>query len=129
MLEKVQISALEKWYARPEVLGHAREIVDSGRVEDLEDYLQKTCLMPLGRHDKLPDFMRDEKGNTLFPTNLDPRHDEEGWQDAVEIAWAVIKMSLGVSHENVHKHIADTQKSDWDRFLESVEQRKRERQG
>ena len=71
--------------------------------------------------------MRDEKGEPLFPENLDPREVEDQWQDAVDIAWQVMKAKLGIAHDDIHLAVADHQQQDWDSFIERAEQRKRER--
>jgi len=127
MLTDEQRQALRRWYSEAEVVDEARRLLTKKEYLQLEDYLHKTCLMPLSRHDQLPDYMRDDSGATLFPTNVDPRVDEELWQDAIEVGWEVMGETIGATHDDVHQAIADDQERDWQAFLESVEQRKRER--
>lgn len=127
MLTEAERNALITWYSRQEVLDEAKRLFEVHRFQDMEDYLHKSCLMPLGRHDALPDDMRDDEGNPLFPNNLDPRVVFDRWQDAVEVCWEVMTDKLGISHDDVHRGVAELQSRDWDSFIESVEQRKRER--
>ena len=91
MLTERQEKALRQWYSEEKVLGEAQRLFDNKTFQDLEQYIQKTCLLPLGRHDALPDYMRDDDGDTIFPSNLDPRVDEGKWQDAIEVGWAVME--------------------------------------
>ena len=95
--------------------------------EELEEHLHMRCLFALSRHAELPDWMRTEGGEPLFPTNLNPAQDLEKWRDAVEVAWEVMEEELSVTHDEVHHRLADEQGADWERFLESVAKRKRER--
>ena len=127
MLDETQREAIALWYAQPSVLDEARRLYDSGAHEELEGYLHRTSLLPVGRHDTLPEFMRDGDGKTLFPTNLNPGEDEDGWQDAIEIGWQVIEAELGIAHDDVHRAIAAEQQDEWQAFLKSVEQRREER--
>lgn len=127
MLTDQEQSALRTWYAQPHILKEAEQFYKDGALERMEDYLHKVCILPLGRHDQLPDFMKNDQGEPLFPDNLDPRENEEKWQDAIEIGWAVMKEKLGVSHDDIHKNIANIQQKDWDAFMKSVEERKKER--
>lgn len=127
MLSDVEAAALRRWYARPEVLVRARQLHDGGLLEELEELLHRSSLLPLSDHEALPDYMRDEQGGPLFPTNLNPMRDEVKWQDAIEIGWEVVEQKLGISHDDVHRAIAKEQNEDWEAFLEDVERRKRER--
>ena len=45
--------------------------------------------------------------------------DKDGWQ--------VLQEQVGISREDVHRRIARVQKQDWKSFIDSVEQRKKER--
>jgi len=127
MLTKREREALRRWYARPEVLERVRELSEEGRPEDLEVYLHRTCLMPLGQHQQLPDYLRTDEGTPLFENNLNPVVDEEKWQDAIEVGWEVVEDQLGVSHDDIHQTIATAQQDEWEAFLASVERRKTER--
>ena len=127
MLTDGEREALTRWYSRDEVVETAKKLIDEKRWDRLEDYLHKGCLMPLGRHDQLPDYMKNEEGGPLFPDNLDPRASLEHWQDAVEVAWDVMSEKLSFAHDDVHRSVAQAQRSDWESFLESVERRKKER--
>lgn len=127
MLTDRERDALVRWYSQQHVLDRARELYDEEAHEDLEEFLHKKCLLPLGRHDKLPDYLLNDDGEPLFKHDLNPFGDEEKWQDAIEVGWQVMEDKLGFSHSDVHRAIAGKQKDDWEAFLESVEQRKRER--
>jgi hypothetical protein len=127
MLTQTQQAAVAQWYTRPEVLDGARQLYEANEPERLEAFLHKEALLPLGRHDTLPDYMRDDEGGPLFPDNLSPMADEASWQDAIEIGWQVIERELGFSHDDVHRAVATEQQDDWAAFLASVEQRKNER--
>ena len=128
MLSKREAEALYKWYSRPQVLEKTKRLLDREEYEELEEYLHMTCLFPLSRHSELPDYMRDDDGAPLFPDNLNPKKDLEKWQDAVEVAWKVVLDEFGITHDEVHRKIANMQKQDWEAFLESVERRKKERE-
>jgi hypothetical protein len=127
MLDEKQKAALRQWYRQPKVLREARQRIENEYWEDLEEFLHMRCLLPFSRTEELPDFVKDEAGATLIPS-LDPRSNEEGWQEAIEIGWKVIEDELGVSRDEVHRAIAGQQKASWEAFLASVEQRKNERQ-
>lgn len=124
-MNEQQTEAIRKWYEQTHVTQEAKRLFDKKAYEDIEELLQKDCLMPLGRHDELPEFMLDDEGKTLFPTNLDPRADLELWRDAVEVAWQVMEQKLGIIQEDFHKAIAQTQKDDWEEFLKRAEARKK----
>lgn len=127
MLTDREREAIQRWYSEDRVIEAAQRFVRDREYQQLEDYLHKTALLPLGRHDQLPEYLRDDEGAPLFPTNLDPRADEEKWQDAIEVAWEVMREKIGLSHADVHRRIATDQDQDWEAFLASVEQRKKER--
>jgi len=127
MLSKEEIDALVRWYHEPELLAQARKLVERQSWEELEEYLHMTCLFPLSRHSELPDYMRNEEGKPRFPTNLNPKKDLEKWQDAIEIGWDMVREQFSLTHDEIHRHVAREQRQDWDAFMESVEQRKKER--
>ena len=128
MLTDEQKEALRKWYQQAHVADRTRKLVELGRLAELEDWIQKECLFPIGRQDKLPDFMKDQDGETLFPSNLNPRVDLDGWQDAVDIGWEMIEQDHGISREQYQKQVDKIAADDWQAFLDSVEERKRQRQ-
>jgi hypothetical protein len=127
MLSDAERDALTWWYERDEVLEPARALASKKAYLELEDYVLRLALLPLSNHAELPERMRTEDGEPLFPTNLDPTIDEEKWQDAVDVGWDVVKAKLGVSKDEVHRNIRDEQARDWEAFIESAERRKRER--
>jgi hypothetical protein len=127
MLDDKQKDALRCWYARPEIVEKARALHQENRWEELEEHVNMQSLMPIGNVDALPDYMRQEDGKSLFPTNLNPKKDLEGWQDAVEVGWEVMEREIGVSQELLHRNIARGQDDDWSAFMKSVEARKKER--
>ena len=104
-----------------------RTLIQKNRLLDLEEWVQKGCLIPLSKHDQLPEYMKNEDGTPLFPGNLDPRESEDEWQDAIEIGWNVIEKVFGISNDNRHKKIQNMVDDDWQAFLKSVEKRKIER--
>jgi hypothetical protein len=128
MLDDRQKEALRKWYRRPEILDQARKRIETEAWEDLEELLHMRSLIPLGRTQDLPDYLKTDDGEALLPS-VDPRANLEGWQDAIEVGWQVIEAELGVTHDQVHAAIGRQQKDTWDEFLKSVEQRKKERGG
>ncbi len=125
-LNEKQLDAIRSWYRQDWILDKVRAYWKREEWEDLEEFVHKGALMPLGRHDALPTFMLDEQGKTLFPDNLSPIGNEEGWQDAIEIGWEVVESELGLTHDTVHIKIRDLQNSDWDEFLRRAEERKKE---
>jgi hypothetical protein len=127
MLDDRQKDALRRWYARPEIIDKARKLQREGRWEDLEEQVNMLSLMPLGKIDQLPDYLKQENGEPLIPNNLDPRKDIEEWRDAVEVGWEVMDREIGVSQTLLHQKIAQQQDGCWDEFLKSVERRKKER--
>ncbi len=127
MLDDRQKDAIRRWYARPEIVEKARALHREGRWEDLEEHVNMLSLMPLGNIDQLPDYLKQEDGKPLIPSNLNPKKDIEGWRDAVEVGWEVMDREIGVSQALLHQNIARRQDQDWNEFIKSVEQRKTER--
>lgn len=127
MLTQEEGDALHRWYTQDSLLDRARRLIEKEALEELEEYLHMTCLFPLSRHGELPDFMKNQEGKPLFPTNLNPKKDLDKWQEAIEIGWQVVEERFKLTHAEVHRRLARTQKQDWDAFLESVERRKKER--
>ena len=127
MLDEKQKEALRLWYKQPKILDEARQRIESQYWEDLEEFLHMRCLIPFSRKEELPEFVKNEDGSSLIPS-LDPRSNQEGWQDAIEIGWEVVKAELGVSRDDVHRAIGEQQKDNWDDFLKSVEERKKQRE-
>ena len=127
MLDDRQKDAIRRWYARPEILERARVLHREGRWEELEEHVNMASLIPLSRTDQLPDYLKQEDGKPLIPSNLDPRKDIEGWRDAIEVGWEVMDREIGVSQELLHQNIARSQDSDWEEFVKRGEQRKKER--
>jgi len=127
MLSERQKDALRRWYARAEIVERARALHRAGRWEDLEEHVNMLSLMPLGKLDRLPDYLKHDDGTPLIPSNLDPRKDLEGWRDAVELGWEVMEREIGVSQDLLHQSIAKRQEDDWSRFTKNVEARRKER--
>ena len=127
MLNDVEQAAIRQWYGQDHLLAEARQLIAQEAYEQLEELLHRRALLPLSRHGELPDFMRNDEGQPLFPTNLDPREDEELWQAAIELAWQVLLEATGLSQAEVHRRVASHQDDDWQAFLASVEERKRQR--
>lgn len=126
MLDDRQKEALRRWYRRPEILDQARKRIEREYWEDLEELVHMRSLMPLGRRQDLPDYLKTDEGEALLPS-LDPRANLEAWQDAIEVGWEVVESELGVSRDQVHAAIGKQQKEDWGDFMKSVEQRKKDR--
>jgi hypothetical protein len=129
MLNDRERSALEQWYGRDAVLTEARRLYDTKADEALEEHLHMLCLLPLAHHDELPDYMKADNGETLFPSNLNPKADLEKWRDAVEVAWEVMEREFGFTRDEINQRVAKNQKDDWQAFMDSVERRKKERAG
>jgi len=127
MLDDKQKDAIRRWYARPEIVDKARAIHREDRWEDLEEHVNMLALMPLSNIDQLPDYLKQEDGKPLIPSNLNPTKDIEEWRDAIEVGWAVMEREIGVSQAVLHQNIARRQHGDWDEFMKSVERRKKER--
>lgn len=126
MLNDRQKEALRRWYSRAEIIDEARELSRQERWEDLEEHVQMTSLMSLGRIEELPDYLLGEDGKPLLPNNASPMRDVVEWQDAIEVGWEVMERKLGVSQEHVHRSIAQRQGDDWDAFVKKVEKRKQQ---
>jgi hypothetical protein len=127
MLTDREHDALVQWYSQPEILDEARRLARAEQWEDLEEHLQMRCLFALSRHSKLPGFMRDEEGNPVFPTNLNPANDLEKWRDGIEVAWEVVEKEFGLTHDDIHRRIAVEQKTDWEAFKKRAEERLKEK--
>ena len=127
MLDDEQKDAIRRWYARPEIVEKARALHREGRWEDLEEHVNMRSLMPLSNIDQLPDYLKQEDGKPLIPSNLDPRKDIEEWRDAVEVGWEVMDRKIGVSQALLHQSIAGRQDEDWNEFMKSIEARKKKR--
>jgi hypothetical protein len=120
--------AMKRWYDRPETLEGFRKLYDAGQIYEAEQYVRQDALLPLTFRDQLPDWLRNEEGEPLFTVDmLHPGTGREGWAEAVEIGWSVIEKRLGVKQADVIAHIEKEQEDDWNRFMASVEERKRRR--
>lgn len=127
MLTEREHEALRQWYSQPKILDEVKRLVAAEEWEDLEEHLQMRCLFALSRHSELPDYMRDDDGNPLFPTNLNPGNDLEKWQDGIEVAWEVVKSECSMTHDDIHRRVATEQKADWDTFMERAKKRFKEK--
>ena len=127
MLDDRQKDAVRRWYARSEIVDKARALHREDRWEDLEEHVNMLSLMPLSDVDRLPDYLKQDDGKPLIPSNLSPLKDIEAWRDAVEVGWEVMDREIGVSQELLHQNIAQHQSSDWEEFVKRSEQRKKER--
>lgn len=119
--------ALRQWYSQEWVLNAILKAKEAEDWDTLEAHVHRNCLLPLSKHDTLPDFMRNPEGGPLFPSNLSPLQDQEGWQDAIEIGWEVVKEKLGVTMEEVQGKIRAEKDADWEVFMKSVEEREKSR--
>ena len=128
MLSDIQKQALREWYSKGRVLDEVRRLMQAGKWEELEEYVHRDALMPLGSHDSLPAYMLDDKGEALFPDNLNPTVNLEGWQDAIEVGWTVVEEKLGLAHDTVHVKIRDAQNRDWDDFTRRLDEKKKRRE-
>ncbi|MHC4470495.1 MAG: hypothetical protein ACYTDY_15975 [Planctomycetota bacterium] len=127
MLSPKEKEALRRWYSREKVLEEARRLIETEYWQELEELLHMRGLFPLSRHSQLPDFMKDEEGKPIFPTNLNPARDLEKWQEAIEVGWEVLAEECGITHDDIHLKIAGEQQKDWQAFLDSVEERRKRR--
>ena len=127
MLDDKQKDAIRRWYARPEIVEKARMLHREGRWEDLEEHVNMHSLTPLSNIAQLPDYLKQEDGKPLIPSNLNPEKDIEGWRDAIEVGWEVMDREIGVSQALLHQNIARRQDENWNEFMKSVEARKKER--
>ncbi|MHC4944201.1 MAG: hypothetical protein ACYTG7_14400 [Planctomycetota bacterium] len=127
MMNENEKEALRRWYSQDWIIAAVNKAKEQEDWDALEANVQKHALLPLSKHGQLPDFMRTEEGKPLFPTSLSPLYDAEGWQDAIEIGWAVIEEKTGISMEHVQDKLRAEKDADWDVFMKSVEKRKKER--
>jgi hypothetical protein len=125
MLSEREHDALVQWYSQPEILEEARRLIKAKEWEQLEEHLHMRCLFTLSRHVELPPFMRDDDGGPLFPSNLNPGNDLKKWQDAIEVAWEVVEKEFDLTHDEIHRTIAEEQKADWESFLNRAEERRK----
>ena len=123
MLNEKETAALKAWYSREKLIDQFRHLIEKEQWEELEEHLQMRCLFPVSRHSELPEYMKDEEGNPLFPTNLNPKKDLEVWRDAIEVGWAVIEETFNLAHDDLHRTIAKEQKEDWAIFMARYEER------
>lgn len=123
MLDDRQKDALRRWYGQEKLLGQFKALIDREEWEDLEEHLQMRCLFPLSRHSELPDYLKNDDGTPLFPTNLNPGQDVEVWRDGIEVGWEVIREKFGVRQDDIHRSLAREQEADWRSFIESAEKR------
>lgn len=128
MLNDKQIAGLQQWYRRPDVLDEARRLVEAQEFESLEEHIQMRALFPLSHHSALPDYMKDAEGKPLLPHNAHPRDDVEEWRDVIEVGWEVVEAELGMSRDEIHLAIRSQQERSWETFLQSVDERKRQRE-
>jgi len=126
MLDEKQKDAVRRWYTRPEIVDRARELHREGRWEDLEEHVNMLSLRPLSDIDRLPDYLKQEDGKPLIPSNLNPHKDIEAWRDAVEVGWEVMNREIGVSQDLLHQSIARNQDRDWQEFVKRSKRRKAE---
>jgi len=128
MLDERQKDALRRWYRRPEVTDEVQRLVRLEDWEALEEFIQMRALFGLSRHRELPDYLLDGDA-PLIPSNCNPRNSEDDWQDAIEVGWEMMAADLGLGRDTVHLKIKDWQERSWESFIQSVEERKRSRQG
>ena len=107
MMNDTEKEALRRWYSQDWIIAAVNKAKEHEDWDALEANVQKHALLPLSKHGELPDFMRDEDGKPLFPTSLSPLYDAEGWQDAIEIGWAVIEEKTGISMDHVQSKLRD----------------------
>ena len=123
-MNEKETAALTAWYSREKLLDQFKHLIDKEQWEELEEHLQMRCLFPVSRHSELPDYMLDDEGNPLFPTNLNPTKNLEIWRDAIELGWAVIEEKFNLAHDDLHRMVAKEQHEDWAAFMARYEQRK-----
>lgn len=126
-LSEEQIAALRRYYAEPQVMQQAKVHLDAEEILELEDWIQMYCLYPLQQHDQLADYLRNAEGQPLFPDNLNPLTNQEGWRDAIEIGWQVVEEQLGLTEDDRHHRAKALEDGDWDAFMKSIEARKKAR--
>jgi len=128
--DETQRDALRRWYGRDECIEKLRGLAADESWFELEQYVRQDGLMPLVFRDDLPDWLVTEEGKPVFTAaDLHPGNNREGWAEAVEIGWGVIEDRLSVKRAEVEGHIDDVAQADWDRWMESIERRKKERGG
>ena len=123
MLDDRQKEALRQWYRGDDVHHEAKRLIDTEDWENLEELIQMRALFGLSRHSELPDYLKDGD-KPLIPSNCNPRQDEEGWKDAVDVGWEVVEADFGLSRDEIHLRIRDWQERSWESFLRSVDERK-----
>ncbi|OGR11920.1 MAG: hypothetical protein A2341_19335 [Deltaproteobacteria bacterium RIFOXYB12_FULL_58_9] len=123
-LNERQKSALRRFYSQNEIVDRAAMFMERGDWIEMEEYLQRDALIPLMQKGGLPDYMRDENGATIFPDGLNPSTNLEGWQDAIEVGWAVMKEKKGITHDHLHRQIARAHDLDWADFVRRADERK-----
>lgn len=128
-MNEKQKAALKAWYSRDALLGQFKKLIEKEEWEELEEHLQMRCLFNLSRHFELPDYMLDEEGKPLFPTNLNPKKDLEVWRDGIEVGWQVIEEQFGLKQEHMHRAIAKEQQDDWAEFMARYEAKKAQERG
>ncbi len=120
--------ALRRWYGQDEFI----EKIEAWKAEEawfpMEQFVRQDGLMPLVFRDDLPEYLVTEEGKPLFTAaDLHPGNNRDSWAEAVEIGWEVIKERTGVLREDVDGYIDKVADDDWERFMDSVEKRERER--
>jgi len=123
-----QKAALKKWYLESGNLEKIDKFIKCAGWVELEEYVHMVALFPLSRHELLPEYMKNQEGKTLFPCNLNPRNNVEGWQDATEVGWQVVQETHGLSRDELHLKIKNIQDDDWEVFLKRAEKRKKEKE-
>jgi hypothetical protein len=126
--DETRREALRRWYGRDECIRRIEELRDAEKWFDLEQYVRQDGLMPLVFRDELPDWLVTEEGKPLFTAaDLHPGNNRESWAEAVEIGWEVIEERTGVERSFVDGYIDEAADADWERFMKSVEERKKRR--
>jgi hypothetical protein len=126
--DETRREALKRWYAREEVLAPIRAWLEKERWLELEEYVRQGALFPIAFREGLPEWLGDEDGKPLFgAADLNPATNRDGWAEAVDIGWSVLEERLGIRRDDVIGRIEKIQDDDWQRFLASVEERKRRR--
>jgi len=67
MLDDKQKDALRKWYRRPEIIDQARKRIETEAWEDLEELIHMRSLIPLGRTQDLPDYLKTGDAHLIAP--------------------------------------------------------------
>jgi hypothetical protein len=128
VFDETHRAALERWFGCDEVMDKIRAWNEAENWIDLEEYIRQGRLIPVTFRNDLPDYLLTDEGKPLFTTNdLHPGTNHDGWAEAVDIGWEVIEKRLGIERAAVHAKIDRLQADDWDRFMESVEERKKQR--